>query len=81
MEGFLDNIGGSIGDVWRDSDERGGVHMDGEGAAEWHGVVIEQTERAYGVPGAEDVRRRDRALKEVVRLQREMDIGRGGKKQ
>ncbi len=80
MEGFLNNIGGSIGEVWRDS-EVGGVYMEDGQEEGWREVVIQQTEKAYGVPGAEDVRRRDRALKEVVRLQGEMDMGRQDKEQ
>lgn len=76
LGGFLENIGGAIGDVWRDSDGRPGIQI--ARGEEWEKIVTEQTIAAYGVPGGEDVKRRDRGLKEVVRVQQELE---GGAKQ
>ncbi|KAJ9613162.1 hypothetical protein H2200_003103 [Cladophialophora chaetospira] len=75
IEGFLENIGGSIGEVWADNDAQGGgfkFDEEGEGG-KWKGTVVEQVRQAYGVPRSEDVRKRDRALREVVKVQEEIE--------
>ena len=72
MQGFLENIGGAIESVWRDADAGRRIGMDDEEDG-WKTIVTEQTMEAYGVPGPEDVRRRDKGLREVVRVQEEME--------
>ncbi|EXJ94037.1 hypothetical protein A1O1_02430 [Capronia coronata CBS 617.96] len=67
MKGFLDNIGESIGDVWRDA---GTITMDDD---TWKEKVIKQTTQAYGLPGGEDIKARDRGLKAVIRVQEEQE--------
>jgi 3-hydroxyacyl-CoA dehydrogenase len=73
LEGFLEIIGGAIDGVWSDSDQqtREGKSVTMQGG-DWKKVVIEQTRTAYGVPGPEDVKRRDRGLKEIVGVQESM---------
>ena len=78
MEGFLGGIEGAIRGVWGDVDASEGIRMEGEGAdgdGGWKEMVVEQTRRAYGVPGGEDLRWRDAGLRAVVGVQGE--IGRG----
>lgn len=67
MRGFLDNIGESIGEVWKDA---GTMTMDDSA---WKDKVVEQTTRAYGLPSAEDIRVRDRGLKAVIAVQEEQE--------
>jgi len=69
MAGFLGNIGESIDQVWKDA---GSITMDEEG---WKRKVIDQTNEAYGLPGAEDIKIRDRGLRAVVKVQEEMEAG------
>ena len=77
MAGFLANIGEALDAVWRDSDRRGRISM---GDDEWKEVVTQQTLQAYGVPTAEDVRRRDQGLRAVVAVQERMERrGKGNK--
>ncbi|KIX92925.1 uncharacterized protein Z520_11401 [Fonsecaea multimorphosa CBS 102226] len=71
MAGFLDNIGESIDGVWRDAGE---LSMDDD---EWKDAVIKQCAQAYGVPSPEDIRKRDRGLKAVVRVQDELEQEQG----
>ncbi|KIW98003.1 uncharacterized protein Z519_01587 [Cladophialophora bantiana CBS 173.52] len=71
MTGFLDNIGEAIDAVWKD-DAGDQISMDdGNGPGGWKAAVIEQTAQAYGVPSAADIKKRDRALKAVVKVQEE----------
>ncbi|KAK4939057.1 hypothetical protein LTR10_020631 [Elasticomyces elasticus] len=67
MAGFLGNIGEAIDGVWKDA---GRITMDEEG---WKRKVIDQTNEAYGLPGAEDIKKRDRGLRAVVKAQEEME--------
>ncbi|EHY54125.1 hypothetical protein ABEF92_008271 [Exophiala dermatitidis] len=69
MKGFLENIGESIGEVWNDA---GLLTMDGHDSEEWKEKVVQETNRAYGLPKAQDVRERDRGLKAVVGIQEEL---------
>ena len=80
MRGFLDNIGEAIDGVWRDAaDLSMGLNHDGRSSkdtaaaatAGWKDKVIGQTDDAYGLPGEADIKKRDRALKAVIRLQDE----------
>ncbi|OAL40275.1 hypothetical protein AYO20_00011 [Fonsecaea nubica] len=71
MRGFLDNIGEAIDAVWSDDAEKVSMHDDDDSG--WKDVVVEQTASAYGMPSAEDIRRRDRGLKAVVRVQEELE--------
>ncbi|KIW34169.1 uncharacterized protein PV07_00964 [Cladophialophora immunda] len=74
MRGFLDNIGESIDGVWKDAGE---LSMDDDATGGWKDTVVEQTAAAYGVPTAEEIRKRDRGLKAVVRVQEELEQGEG----
>ncbi|EXJ92285.1 hypothetical protein A1O3_00835 [Capronia epimyces CBS 606.96] len=67
LRGFLDNIGESIGEVWRDA---GTITMDDDA---WKDKVVEQTTQAYGLPSAEDIRVRDGGLRAVVKAQEEQE--------
>lgn len=69
IRGFLDSIGGSIGELW---DDAGQLHF---GDDSWKDRVVEQTDRAYGLPTTEAIRVRDAGLKAVVRCQEEMETG------
>ncbi|KAH0834329.1 hypothetical protein AYO21_04228 [Fonsecaea monophora] len=71
MRGFLDNIGEAIDAVWSDDAEK--VSMRDDDNSGWKDVVVEQTATAYGMPSAEDIRRRDRGLKAVVGVQEELE--------
>ncbi|KIW63920.1 hypothetical protein PV04_08884 [Phialophora macrospora] len=51
-----------------------GGDEDEKAARHWRDVVTKQTLQAYGVPGPEDVRARDRALSEVVGLQVRLEM-------
>jgi 3-hydroxyacyl-CoA dehydrogenase len=76
MEGFLENIGGALNEVWRDVDgageDKGRVMMDGEGSDEWKEKVVRQTREVYGVPGEAEIRWRDESLRKVVALSEEL---------
>ncbi|KAK5241318.1 hypothetical protein LTR40_013280, partial [Exophiala xenobiotica] len=71
MEGFLDNIGEAIDGVWKDA---GTITMDQDAtnAEAWQRKVIDQTDRAYGVLGPEEIRQRDKGLRAVVKVQEEL---------
>lgn len=69
MAGFLQNIGESIDDVWKDA---GTITMDDENSV-WKDKVVAQTNEAYGLPGPEEIRKRDRGLRAVVKVQEDME--------
>ncbi len=74
LAGFLRNIGESIDAVWRDDDGQARPTMDTPEDEGWKAAVLRQTREAYGdAPTPEDVRRRDHGLREVVRVQEELD--------
>lgn len=70
MKGFLDTIGGSIGEVW---DDAGNLRFSGAGDEGWKERVVMQTDQAYGLPTAQGIRRRDEGLRAVVKCQMEID--------
>ncbi|OAP64815.1 hypothetical protein AYL99_00787 [Fonsecaea erecta] len=70
MRGFLDNIGEAIDAVWKDAGE---LSMDDNTPGGWKDVVVEQTAAAYGAPTPEDIRKRDRGLRVVVKVQDELE--------
>lgn len=76
MAGFLRNIGQSIDAVWKDQGVGDvGMEVSEEDEDGWKAKVIRQARDAYGAPTAEGIRKRDRGLKEVVRLQEELEGG------
>ncbi|KAL4779240.1 hypothetical protein BJX76DRAFT_341370 [Aspergillus varians] len=64
---LLDNIGGTIQDVW---DGRGEVNILGEqGAGPWKEKVIQQTNETYGTLTPEETREKEQRLREILKLQ------------
>ncbi|KAL6251839.1 hypothetical protein RBB50_002049 [Rhinocladiella similis] len=66
MAGFLDNIGEAIDGVWKDA---GAITMNQEG---WKKTVVEQTDKAYGALGPEEIRGRDDGLRRIVKVQEDL---------
>jgi 3-hydroxyacyl-CoA dehydrogenase len=70
MRGFLHNIGEAIDGVWKDGSRQ--VAMTDEPGL-WKEKIIAQTDRAYGLPTAQQIRARDRGLRAVVKAQEEQE--------
>jgi 3-hydroxyacyl-CoA dehydrogenase len=66
MQGFLNGIGSSIGELW---DDAGDLDFKDE---TWKEKVVHQTNEAYGLPTPEGIRLRDKGLRAVVKCQEEM---------
>lgn len=66
MQGFLNGIGSSIGELW---DDAGDLDFKDE---TWKEKVVHQTNEAYGLPTPEAIRLRDKGLRAVVKCQEEM---------
>ena len=66
MQGFLDGIGSSIGELWEDAGD-----LDFKDDT-WKEKVVHQTNQAYGLPTPEGIRLRDKGLRAVVKCQEEM---------
>jgi 3-hydroxyacyl-CoA dehydrogenase len=63
---WLENLKATMQEIW---DGSGKMVVDGEGVGEWKEDVIRQTGEAYGVPGPEQYAIRDKALREVLKVQ------------
>ncbi|KXH54129.1 3-hydroxyacyl-CoA dehydrogenase [Colletotrichum salicis] len=83
IQAFLNNLSGTIQEVWdssepvnfqaKEANELGSMGKDDRPT--WDAKVVQQTVDAYGLPDPEQFQQRDGALRKVLDVQRQREVG------